>query len=64
MCAYLRGGERARRGARAATGDATIARRSPGRWRDVLAGGERDLGDEVAVAELVDPYGLGLFERL
>ena len=36
---------------------------SPGPWRDVLTGDERDLGDEVAVADVVDANGLALLER-
>jgi (1->4)-alpha-D-glucan 1-alpha-D-glucosylmutase len=35
-----------------------------GRWRDVLTGEERELPGDVTVAELVEPYGLGLFDRL
>jgi hypothetical protein len=66
VCAYLRGGDvlvvvpvRDWDGASIA-GLAGLA----GRWRDVLGSGERDLADEVSVAELVAPYGVGLFERL
>ena len=60
--AYLRGGEvlvvvPVRDGE-----DAWLS--APGRWRDVLTGGERELPGDVTVAELVEPYGLGLFERL
>jgi (1->4)-alpha-D-glucan 1-alpha-D-glucosylmutase len=36
---------------------------APGRWRDVLTGEDRELPGDVAVAELVEPYGVGLFER-
>ncbi len=35
----------------------------PGRWRDVLRGGERELGGEVPLPELADPHGLALLER-
>jgi (1->4)-alpha-D-glucan 1-alpha-D-glucosylmutase len=34
-----------------------------GRWRDVLYGEERDLGDEAALAELLDEYGIAVLER-
>ncbi|MEA2290030.1 MAG: (1-_4)-alpha-D-glucan 1-alpha-D-glucosylmutase [Solirubrobacteraceae bacterium] len=36
----------------------------PGRWRDALTGEERELPEDVTVAELVEPYGLALLERL
>jgi (1->4)-alpha-D-glucan 1-alpha-D-glucosylmutase len=62
VCAYLRGGDvlvvvpvRDR--------DAASIAGLAGRWRDVLGSGERDLADDVSVAELVAPYGIGLFER-
>ena len=64
VCAYGRGGEvlvvvPVRPGAAAG---ATL-RGAGGRWRDVLAGDERDVGDEAAVADLVDGFGLALLER-
>jgi (1->4)-alpha-D-glucan 1-alpha-D-glucosylmutase len=34
-----------------------------GRWRDVLYGDERVLGDSVALAELLDEYGIAVLER-
>jgi (1->4)-alpha-D-glucan 1-alpha-D-glucosylmutase len=34
-----------------------------GRWRDVLYGDERVLGSSVALAELVDEYGIAVLER-
>ncbi|MFZ1995230.1 MAG: malto-oligosyltrehalose synthase [Solirubrobacteraceae bacterium] len=34
-----------------------------GRWRDVLHGDERELGSSVAVAELLDEYGIAVLER-
>jgi (1->4)-alpha-D-glucan 1-alpha-D-glucosylmutase len=37
---------------------------APGRWRDVLTGEERELPADVTVGELVERYGLGLFERV
>jgi len=37
---------------------------APGRWRDVLTGAERELPDDVTVGELVETYGVGLFERV
>ena len=38
-------------------------RSAAGRWRDVLTGEERSLSEDAGVAELVRPFGLGLFER-
>jgi (1->4)-alpha-D-glucan 1-alpha-D-glucosylmutase len=35
-----------------------------GRWRDVLGGGERRLGGEAPLGELIDDHGLALFERM
>ncbi len=34
-----------------------------GRWRDVLYGDERELGDSVALAEVLDEYGIAVLER-
>jgi (1->4)-alpha-D-glucan 1-alpha-D-glucosylmutase len=34
-----------------------------GRWRDVLYGDERELGASVALAELLDEYGVAVLER-
>jgi len=34
-----------------------------GRWRDVLYGDERELGASVALAELLDEYGIAVLER-
>jgi (1->4)-alpha-D-glucan 1-alpha-D-glucosylmutase len=34
-----------------------------GRWRDVLSGDERELSSSVAVAELLDEYGIAVLER-
>ncbi len=34
-----------------------------GRWRDVLHGDERELGSSVALAELLDEYGVAVLER-
>ena len=34
-----------------------------GRWRDVLNGDERVLGASVALAELLDEYGIAVLER-
>jgi (1->4)-alpha-D-glucan 1-alpha-D-glucosylmutase len=62
VCAFLRGGTVLVVVPVRHWDDATIAGLG-GRWRDVLGSGERDLGDEVSVAELVAPYGVGLFER-
>ena len=35
-----------------------------GRWRDVLGGGERRLGGEAPLGELIDDHGLALFDRM
>ena len=42
---------------------AAVLRGVAGAWRDVLSGEERDLGDEAAVAAVVDANGLALLER-
>jgi (1->4)-alpha-D-glucan 1-alpha-D-glucosylmutase len=63
VCAYLRGGTVLVVVAVRDYDDATISGLA-GRWVDALGGGERDLADEVRVAELVAPYGIGLFERV
>ena len=34
-----------------------------GRWRDVLHGDERVLDSSVALAELLDEYGIAVLER-
>jgi hypothetical protein len=34
-----------------------------GRWRDVLYGDERELGGSIALAELLDEYGIAVLER-
>jgi (1->4)-alpha-D-glucan 1-alpha-D-glucosylmutase len=34
-----------------------------GRWRDLLYGDERELGSSVALAELLDEYGIAVLER-
>ncbi|MDX6723157.1 MAG: hypothetical protein QOD73_1561, partial [Solirubrobacteraceae bacterium] len=36
---------------------------APGRWRDTLTLEERDLDEDVTVAELVERYGVALLER-
>jgi (1->4)-alpha-D-glucan 1-alpha-D-glucosylmutase len=63
VCAFLRGGTVLVVVPVRDWDDAAIAGIG-GRWRDVLGSGERDLADQVGVAELVAPYGIGLFERL
>ncbi|MEA2155945.1 MAG: (1-_4)-alpha-D-glucan 1-alpha-D-glucosylmutase [Solirubrobacteraceae bacterium] len=35
-----------------------------GRWRDALSGAERDLDGPVSVAQLTEPHGLALLERV
>jgi maltooligosyltrehalose synthase len=63
VVAYLRGGEVL---TVVPVRDWQDARLSPppGRWRDALTGEERELPEDVTVAELVEPYGLALLERL
>jgi (1->4)-alpha-D-glucan 1-alpha-D-glucosylmutase len=63
VCAYLRGGD-VLVVVPVRDWDAASIAGLAGRWRDVLGGGERDLADEASVAELVAPYGIGLFERV
>ena len=63
VCAYLRGGD-VLVVVPVRDWDETSIAGVAGRWRDVLGGDERDLADEMPVAELVAPYGIGLFERL
>jgi (1->4)-alpha-D-glucan 1-alpha-D-glucosylmutase len=36
----------------------------PGRYRDVLSGREHELAGPVAVAQLVEPHGMALLERV
>jgi (1->4)-alpha-D-glucan 1-alpha-D-glucosylmutase len=62
VCAFLRGGD-VLAAVLVRPSGAAVLRGAAGRWRDVLAGGERDLGDAVAVAELVNDDGLALLER-
>jgi (1->4)-alpha-D-glucan 1-alpha-D-glucosylmutase len=70
VCAFLRGeGEvlavvPVRPGA--AEGSAVVAGMPAGRWRDVLTGEERTVGesDAVPVRELVARFGVGLLERV
>ena len=61
VCAYLRGGAVLTVVPVRDWDRAWLA--APGRWRDVLTGAERELPDDVTVAELVEPYGLALLER-
>ena len=63
VCAYLRGGTVLVVVPVRDVDDATLSGIA-GRWHDVLGGGERDLADEVGVAELAAPYGVALLERL
>jgi (1->4)-alpha-D-glucan 1-alpha-D-glucosylmutase len=63
VCAYLRGGKVLVVVPVRDWDDASLTGLA-GRWRDVLGGGERDLADEVSVAELVAPHGVALLERL
>jgi len=62
VCAYLRGGE-VLAVVLVRPAGAAVLRGVAGRWRDVLTGEERDLGDEAAVADVVDASGLALLER-
>jgi (1->4)-alpha-D-glucan 1-alpha-D-glucosylmutase len=63
VCAYVRGSEVLTVVPVRAVADVWM-RGVGGRWRDVLTGEERRLPDEVTVAEFVEPYGLGLLERV
>jgi (1->4)-alpha-D-glucan 1-alpha-D-glucosylmutase len=63
VVAYLRGGEvlvavATRQGPPEGTLEG-----ADGRWRDVLYGDQRELGASVALAELVDEYGIAVLER-
>ena len=61
--AYVRGGEvLVAVGVRPGVPSATL-RGISGRWRDVRYGDERDLDDEVPLAELLDEYGIAVLER-
>ena len=62
VCAYLRGGE-VLAVVLVRPAGAAVLRGVAGRWRDVLTGEERDLGDEAAVADVLDASGLALLER-
>jgi (1->4)-alpha-D-glucan 1-alpha-D-glucosylmutase len=62
VCAYLRGGE-VLVVVLVRPAGAAVLRGVAGRWRDALTGEQRDLGDEAAVAGLVDGNGLALLER-
>jgi (1->4)-alpha-D-glucan 1-alpha-D-glucosylmutase len=61
VCAYLRGGEVLTVVPVRDWEHAWLS--APGRWRDTLTLEERDLDEDVTVAELVEPYGLALLER-
>jgi (1->4)-alpha-D-glucan 1-alpha-D-glucosylmutase len=63
VCAYLRGDEVLTVVPVRGVEDVWL-RGAPGQWRDVLTGDQRGVPDEITVVELVEPYGLGLFERL
>jgi (1->4)-alpha-D-glucan 1-alpha-D-glucosylmutase len=61
--AYVRGGEVAVAvGIRPGVPSGQL-RGLSGRWRDSLYGDERDLGDEVPIAQLLDEYGIAVLER-
>jgi (1->4)-alpha-D-glucan 1-alpha-D-glucosylmutase len=63
VCAFVRGDEVLTVAPVRDWEDATLA--GPGgRWRDVLTGEERPLDGAVAVADLVAPHGVGLWERM
>ncbi len=65
VCAYRRGGAvLVVVGVRGWEG--TVLRGAAGRWRDVLDGGERELGigPETAIAEVTSADGLALLERI
>ncbi|HEX3688620.1 MAG TPA: malto-oligosyltrehalose synthase [Solirubrobacteraceae bacterium] len=61
--AYVRGGEvLVAVSTRPGPPDGTLEG-ADGRWRDVLHGDERELGASVALAELLDEYGIAVLER-
>jgi (1->4)-alpha-D-glucan 1-alpha-D-glucosylmutase len=62
-CAFVRGGNvLAATSLRPSVPDVAIAV-PPGRWRDVLGGGEYRIDAPVALAELLGDHGIALFER-
>jgi (1->4)-alpha-D-glucan 1-alpha-D-glucosylmutase len=61
--AYLRGDEVLVAVATRSGPPAGTLEGAEGRWRDVLYGDERELGSSVALAELLDEYGIALLER-
>ena len=64
VCAFLRGGTvLAATAVRGDGGDGTVDVPA-GRWRDVLAGAERELGGPVPAAELLGEHGIALLERV
>jgi (1->4)-alpha-D-glucan 1-alpha-D-glucosylmutase len=63
VCAFLRGDDVLVVAGVRAWEEATLAPAAAGRWRDVLTGAERRLGDAAAVAPLVALHGLALLER-
>ena len=63
VCAYVRGGE-VLAVAPVRGWERAMLRGPGGMWRDVLTGEQRPLEDDVAVADLVQPHGVGLHERV
>ena len=62
--AYLRGGQvLVAVATRAGLPDGALTG-GEGRWRDVLYGDERELSSTVALAELLDEYGIAVLERV
>jgi (1->4)-alpha-D-glucan 1-alpha-D-glucosylmutase len=65
VCAFLRGRGQVLVAALIRGDGADVTLELPGgRWRDVLGGGERRLGGEVPLGELIDDHGLALLERM
>jgi maltooligosyltrehalose synthase len=62
-CAFVRGGDVL---VAVAMGDARpegVLEAPRGRWRDVLRGEERSFNARIAIADVVDDLGVGVFER-
>jgi (1->4)-alpha-D-glucan 1-alpha-D-glucosylmutase len=63
-CAFLRADTVLVAVAMRGDGAATSVDVPAGTWRDVLAGGERALGGQVPLADLLDDHGIALLERV
>jgi (1->4)-alpha-D-glucan 1-alpha-D-glucosylmutase len=63
-CAFVRGGDVLCAVATRERWDEAALAAPAGRWRDVINGGERELGGTVALPDILDDHGLALFERV